>query len=292
MPQPALDPVADHGATDRLGDDEADHRPVLGRRVAPPVQDHAGATDPAPAADRPGEVGAGAHPHRLRQHEVSPRSVSRRLVRPTGVRGPCGGGRPGRHARRGSASGDGSHGCGCGADGSAGRCACSRVYSETCSLTGTDARVHKGADVSSAAAPSFGSRHATVTGPRYAAVASGSNRGDRLRLSRRHADGHPRFSAFPCSMNLLVARFTLAGCLHRHRSRPPGLDPPPPGMDRRPSCALNHAQAVDRGVEQLECAGPARPERPQAAVGGRPEPITVPRHPQSMTTREAVAEIE
>ena len=50
-------------------------------------------------------------------------------LRRTACRDPCAAGRRGWRDRRGSASGAGSHGCGCGADCSAGRCACSREFS-------------------------------------------------------------------------------------------------------------------------------------------------------------------
>ena len=96
-------------------------------------QPAAGAT----AATRPqdgGEVGAGAHPMRGRQHERAAGSAGR--LRPRASRGPCGDGWPGSNGRRGCAYAGGSRGSWTDGGCSAGRCACSRHYSVTWSGRG------------------------------------------------------------------------------------------------------------------------------------------------------------
>jgi len=122
--KPSFHAVARDRWPDALADDEPhrdrgyvgvvqmqDHRP---RRCAPAV------------SHRPAEVVAGSHPCGCRQHEPD---ASTELRRPASL-DPCDDGSRGSNARRGYASGAGSH-ASCSGDGcSAGTCACS----QTCSM--------------------------------------------------------------------------------------------------------------------------------------------------------------
>lgn len=145
VPQSALDPITNDRRADSLGHHKADQGTLVGFGITPAVHDDGRGTDPSALSYGAGEVVARTHPHRLRQHRSSPPTGSaasgHRSIRPTAERGPCGGGRSARRARRGCASGDGNHGYGCGAGCSAGKCACSRVYSDVVRVYWTDARV-------------------------------------------------------------------------------------------------------------------------------------------------------
>ena len=119
-------------------------------------------TDAAPAGPAPARTGAVKSARRRSRC----RPAARRLawLRPTDVRGPCGGGRRGSRGRHGCACAAGSHGSSRGGGCSAGTCACSlggSRLSRCCGIVGIAARA-----VGSAPAPAR-----TRTDPRTAAPA-------------------------------------------------------------------------------------------------------------------------
>ena len=120
MAKAPLHPVADDGVAHCLRHDETGAR----RRPVHPsgVHDYAATSRTDALTHRVAEVDRGTQPRRGRQHRSR---LSRR-----GGRGPDDDGPKGLRARRGFASADGSHGCGCDAGCSAGKCAWSRKCSQ------------------------------------------------------------------------------------------------------------------------------------------------------------------
>ena len=128
MTESPLHPVTGDGIADGLGHNET--HPDIGVPFdAGRVQHQGGSSDPRTPLHRRAELFRVAHPVRLRQH-----GDSIRLFRRTGLRDPCDAGPTGWSGQHGSACGGGNRVCGCVADCSAGKCACSRdnshIFSE------------------------------------------------------------------------------------------------------------------------------------------------------------------
>ena len=116
--EPAAYPVAYHGAANRSCHDETHvRRAVIGAGQAE-MHDNRGGGGADTRPDGVGELGAGTHACRGRQH-------GGRRVRPRAGRGPCGGGRRGWPDRHECACAAGTHGSSPGAGCSAGTSACS-----------------------------------------------------------------------------------------------------------------------------------------------------------------------
>lgn len=145
MPQPALYPVPDHGATDRATDHEAYSRThhrrrdgitgtAAGRVHDDQVHDDAAARRPAAPPHRRREVlAAGQSAGSGQQREIP---TERQLLRPTARCDPCGAGPRGWPARRGCACATGTRGSSRGDGCSAETCACpwSRLSFSRCSV--------------------------------------------------------------------------------------------------------------------------------------------------------------
>jgi len=189
-------------------------------------------------------------------------------VSPRGVRGPSACGRRGRPDRRGCASGDGNHGYGCGAGCSAGRCACSRVYSDIRCICRTVARL-PGAGIWSKSASSSGSRRQTCdrstvrTAAASVKLAIGRSV---VHATRRQAND---FIGVSCTHEPSIARFTVCrlSCTSAQNRAPQSNGPAL--IHRNGKVNPARAQPVDRRVETTRVTGYARPSLAIVAPAAR-----------------------